>query len=328
MSASRRYPIDLMTSDRFFGNTFAAESWNSWRTLFKSISGLPLTDTEQRFYLACTGTDYRPSHEAWSLYRELWLCIGRGGGKSFIAAYLMVCLVIKAIVDNTAKKMGIGTTLVVMSISATRRQAEIVYGYALALVNAVPMLRTKVSRTSKTSIEFEGGVRIECHTASFRSTRGFNCLGAVLDEVAFWRFEDTSKVPDTEIYRALLPLLARVPGSLLVGISSPYARKGLLWSQFTRLHGKADAHSLFEKAPSLDLNPTLDRAIIDQALREDESAALSKWFAEFRSDLESYADIELIRSLVIPDRRELPPQGGIEYVAFCDPAGGSGADSL
>jgi hypothetical protein len=52
-----------------------------------------------------------------------------------------------------------------------------------------------------------------------------------LDEVAFWR-DETSSRPDEEVYDAILPALARVPGSMLIGISSPYRKAGLLYRKF------------------------------------------------------------------------------------------------
>jgi hypothetical protein len=44
--------------------------------------------------------------------------------------------------------------------------------------------------------------------------------------------------------------------------------------------------------------------------------------AEWRRDLSSFLDLELIEQAVIPGRHELPPMAGVRYVAFCDPSGG------
>jgi len=53
-------------------------------------------------------------------------------------------------------------------------------------------------------------------------------VAAILDEVAFWRADDSAN-PDREIVNALRSAMATVPGALLVGISSPYARRGVQW---------------------------------------------------------------------------------------------------
>jgi hypothetical protein len=56
-------------------------------------------------------------------------------------------------------------------------------------------------------------------------------LCAIFDEVSFWRSE-TSVAPDVETYHAVTPGLATLPGSLLIGISSPYKKSGLLYDKW------------------------------------------------------------------------------------------------
>jgi hypothetical protein len=74
----------------------------------------------------------------------------------------------------------------------------------------------------------------------------------VLDEVAFWRDENSAK-PDEELYRAITPALATLNGKI-VGISSPYRKSGLLHSKFKK-HFAKDGDILFVKAPTRVLNP-------------------------------------------------------------------------
>ena len=57
-------------------------------------------------------------------------------------------------------------------------------------------------------------------------------------------------------------------GGLLVGISSPYARRGLLWQKYRQHYGK-DGDVLVWAAPSLAMNPTLPADIVEEALAED-----------------------------------------------------------
>ena len=66
--------------------------------------------------------------------------------------------------------------------------------------------------------------------------RGYAVVATILDEVAFWRSEDSAN-PDAEIVAALRPAMATVPEPLLLGISSPCARKGVLWEAFRRHYG-------------------------------------------------------------------------------------------
>ena len=76
------------------------------------------------------------------------------------------------------------------------------------------------------TIEFRTGVNIEIMTASFRGSRGYTCPTAVCDEAAFWFDEGAN--PDSEILRAIRGTLGRVPGGLLLVLSSPYASRGEL----------------------------------------------------------------------------------------------------
>ena len=50
------------------------------------------------------------------------------------------------------------------------------------------------------------------HTASWRALRGYTVVGCVLDEVCFWRSEDSSN-PDHEIVNAVRPAMVTVPHS-------------------------------------------------------------------------------------------------------------------
>jgi hypothetical protein len=144
---------------------------------------------------------------------------------------------------------------------------------------------------------------------------------AILDEVAFWRDENSSS-PYLETYSAIIPGLATIPGSMLIGVSSPYRRAGLLHQKWRDHYGKADDDVLVIRAPSRVLNPTLDPRIIDDALARDPAAARAEWLAEWRDDVSTFVSRDLIEAAV--DRGVLvrPPVAGVSYRAFCDPSGG------
>ena len=98
------------------------------------------------------------------------------------------------------------------------------------------------------SIDLANRVSIRVATCSFRSIRGFTAAAVICDEVAFWRADDGAN-PATEVLRALRPRLATIPDSLLLAISSPYARSGPLWQAFQDHHGKDDSDVLCWQAP-------------------------------------------------------------------------------
>ena len=131
--------------------------------------------------------------------------------------------------------------------------------------------------------------------------------------------------------RALRPALARVSGSLLCVVSSPYARRGELYRMWKKHYGKNSADVLVIQAPTLTLNPSFDRREIERAYADDRASAAAEYGAEFRSDIETFISQEALEQCVVPGRREIPPvdpkSDSMRYAAFVDPSGG-GADSF
>jgi hypothetical protein len=148
----------------------------------------------------------------------------------------------------------------------------------------------------------------------------------IADELAFWRSEDSAN-PDAEVIAAIRPGLASVRRSMLIGISSPYARRGVLWDAFRKHHGNDAAPILVWQADTRSMNPTVDEAIVAAAYADDEAAASAEWGANFRRDVASYIPREAVEECVVPLRRELPPLAAQRYIAFIDPSGGS-SDSM
>jgi hypothetical protein len=191
----------------------------------------------------------------------------------------------------------------------------------------VPALARLVARDGDEEIELTNGIAIEIATASFRSIRGFTVIAALLDEIAFWRNEESAN-PDQEILDAIRPAMATVPGAMLLAASSPYARRGVLWGAFRRYHGHDDAPVLVWRAPTRTMNPTVPQSIIDEATERDPASAAAEYGAEFRSDIEAFISREVVEAATARGRFELgPAKGVLRYFAFVDPSGGS-ADSM
>jgi hypothetical protein len=114
---------------------------------------------------------------------------------------------------------------------------------------------------------------------------------------------------------------------MLIGISSPYRKSGLLYDKYRRHFGQ-DGDVLVIKAPTTALNPTIDASIIARALEDDPEAARAEWLAEFRSDITAFVDRATVEALVVPGRRELPRVPLVLYFGFFDASGGSGGDSF
>jgi len=182
-------------------------------------------------------------------------------------------------------------------------------------------------RVLKESIELTTGAVLEVHTASYRTTRGYTVVSLIADEVSFWLNLETGANPDTEILTALRPGMATVPGALLIGVSTPYARRGELHRAHQRYFGKDDPRVLVWVADTASMNLQLDPAVIAEAFETDPVAAASEYGRDgaivFRSDVEAFLTPEAVAAVTVQGRRELARHPGTSYVAFVDPSGGS-----
>jgi hypothetical protein len=182
-----------------------------------------------------------------------------------------------------------------------------------------------VRRQTAEGLELKNDVSIEISTNSYRSVRGRAFLLAILDEVAFYSDENSAR-PSEEVYAALKPGLSTLPNAMLIGISSPYRKSGLLFNKYKKHFGQDDDDVLVIKASTPQLNSTIDAAIIAKALEDDPAAARAEWLGEFRDDISGFVDPEIVSACVATGVRELP-RGNHRHFGFCDPSGGS-ADSM
>lgn len=310
--------IDTSLDPNLFGEQFADASFDNWRTLLKAFYGLPMDDADLEVYQQLTGRNVAPEQAM----RELWLVVGRRGGKSQIAALIAVY---EAFFHDHSAKLSAGELSTVMVIAADRKQARSVFRYIKGLIGLCPMLKQMVLRETTETLELNNRSVIEITTASHRRTRGYTCSCVIADEVAFWMIDGAN--PDKEIINALRPSLATLDGKLLC-LSSPYARRGILWDSYRDNFGKDNKRILVAQAPTSLMNPTLDPAVIEQAYKEDPASASAEYGAQFRTDVESFISREAVEAVTITDRIELAPARINRYVGFVDAAGGSGQDSM
>ena len=241
--------LDALEDPKLFGPFFQpAAPWSAWRSFLGALFGLPLEGDALEAFRTHTERETAPKDS----FREAWVVAGRRGGKSRVAALVAVYL---ATFHDYRSVLAPGERGTIMVIAADRRQARTVLRYVLGLLEGVPMLARMIEAKRTEAIDLSNRVTIEVHTASFRAVRGYTIVAAILDEVAFWPTDDAAE-PDTEILAAIRPGMATVPGSLLLAISSPYARRGALWEAYRRYYGQDDAPVLVWRAPTRSMNPT------------------------------------------------------------------------
>ena len=306
---------DAMRSDKLFAPFFIGSSWNRWRAVLKASFAEPLTKTELEAFREVADRDPPKSR-----VKELAAVVGRGGGKdsiaSFVAAYIAITF------SPCAAKLRPGELAYVVCLATDRDQAGIAYRYIRALFEDIPVLKAMVKGEFGTdNITLKNRVRIEVRTNSYRSVRGRSILAAIFDEAAFWR-SDESQNPDTEVYGAIAPGLARVKGSMLIVISSAHRRAGLLYEHWKVSFGKPDNDTLVVKGTTRQFNPTFDQATIDKAIALDPQRYGAEYLSQWRDDLATYLPRELIEAAIEPGVLVRPPLNNTEYHAFADPSGG------
>jgi hypothetical protein len=249
--------------------------------------------------------------------------IGRRGGKS--RAIAVLATYIAALCTHTDTLVP-GETGLVLIIAPDQRQALIVLEYIAAAFAATPILSQLVASRTADTLTLTNRVSIEVRSASFRRLRGPTYLAVICDEAAFWH-SDESANPDVEILNAVRPGLATTNGLLAI-ISSPYARRGVVWDAWRCHYGPAgDPLILVAHGASRTFNPSLPQSVVDRALERDAASASAEYLAQFRTDVESFISREAVEACVAVGVRERAPLPDADYMGFVDPSGGS-ADSM
>jgi hypothetical protein len=309
------YMRDALADPNYFGTLLSGESWAAWRVLLIAICGEALADGEREIFKTLTGREREPLEPV----EEFWAIVGRRGGKtramSILAAYLACCIDHRTV-------LAPGERGVLPIMAASTAQASQAFSFLSGIFSTSPNLRPLVLRETSDTIELSSGVTIVIRPASFRTIRGMTCVGALADEIAFWRSDDSAN-PDKEILKALRPSLATTGGPLIC-ISSPHAKRGELFLAFKRHYGPTGHLAiLVAKAASRIMNPSLSQRVVDRAVEDDPESASAEYGAEFRGDLEVFVSRETIEACVTTGVTVRSPLTGVAYRAFVDPSGGS-----
>lgn len=295
------------------------DTWRTWRIVLKAAYGVPLEPDELETFRAVAERD-PPKHRV----KELWLIVGRRGGKDSVTS--MIATQVACYADE-GLALRPGERALVACFATDRDQARIVHGYTKAYFQMIPSLRRRVLSSldtwGVTPIVLDNNVEIRVVTNSFRAPRGYAYAMAIFDEVAFWRDENSSN-PDEEVYTAILGSGA----PMIVGISTPYKQSGLLYKRWKKHYGKNGTDDILViKASTTTFRPDYDQSIIDRAMEQDPQKARAEYLAEWRRDLADYVDREVVEAAVMNGVKEIAPTHRTIYEAFCDPSGGQ-VDSM
>ena len=277
-----------------------------------------LDDDERAIFEKYTGRTTPPGKRV----SEMMCVIGRRGGKS--KAISALACYYAALCEHQLSR---GERGVVLLIAQDRRAAKVSLDYIQASFDGSAMMRAMVKERLKEELFLTNGISIEVRSPTIRSTRGITAVAVLCDELSFWRPDEASANPDIEVINAARPALATTQGPL-VGISSPYGRRGFLWDIYKKHYGpEGDSSILVVQGASRDFNPSLPQSVVDAALKRDALANSAEYLGLFRTDVEALLTQEAIEAVTDPGIRERAPDLKNNYLGFVDPSGGS-SDSM
>jgi len=288
------------------------------RMALKSVYGLPLTQEELKLFKQTTGLRRYPGRE----FEEVTFCLGRRSGKSDKLASSL------ALYEACARehKLSRGEIGVVMLVSSElRRQSRILFSYILHKLEASPVLRKLIKNVTSEEISLVNGIVIQVYPCNVARIRGTSLVFFCGDETSHWKLE--GKDIDVDVLDSARPGLS-FPHSKLVKISTPYMMKGEIYNDFKNYYGKPNDDVLVFQGSTELFNPSYPKRKLKRMKRRNPVAYRTEYEAQFRTDLSSMYDPEIIDRAVNHDRPlELSPRNDVTYAGFIDAAGGGGKDS-
>ena len=295
----------LRAMSELFG--LGGTTWPRWRALVGGAFGCALDATQAQTFRELTHREPLTAP-----CRELWLAIGRRGGKNRVTAAVVVYL---ALLKRWALAPGeVGTVLV---LASDRTQAKVAFRYVIGLLESHPTLWQEVVNVTADTILLRNGIEIAIGTADNAAVRGRTLCAAVCDEFAHWVQAEAA-----EVLRALRPGMATQPDAMLIVISTVYAAFGPFYEARKAHFGVSDARVLYAVATSQDMNPTLDPDFIAAERARDPVAAAAEYDSIERTDREGFLDAALVDGASRTEPRELPRLAGVRYVGGGDISGG------
>jgi hypothetical protein len=306
----------------------------------KSIYGLPLNDSELKIWSAQQGgatydnlgyiTDvnnvpYTPKKRS-----EAWMICGRRAGKTDRLASTIVAY--EALFGGHEAYISRGQYAYCFQISQDLRNAAASLHFIYQTIEDSPVGREMLDGPPvKDEIRLKNKVIIKCIPCTLKASRGFAVPVAVLDEVGVWYTEADSANQDEEVYAAVKKSQIQFPNKLIVGISSPYIKSGLLYRFFeagtdgrntTSLDKRHFRNIVVIHAPTPAMgNPLVTKESLEEEYDRDPRAYERECLAVFQDSISGFLTPALIKEATDINVHERPPEPErYNYVAAIDPA--------
>ncbi len=291
--------------------------------VLRVLYGLPLTDEQYKILEQLT----RPEivYESGTEKTEGNFVVGARGGKSMLSSVI-------ALYEATArakhwKKFLLPGETGYAVITATRqKQSEtIIQANAFRLLEGSKIAHM-IDKPLAAELQLTNGLCIASFPCNSTAARGLPIFLLIFDEIAHYRVEGPKA--DSLIYNALRPRMAQFPGAKCLKISTPSAKQGLLWDEFSDGFDVPDRLTI--QAETRLINPEIPQAFIDKEYKRDPDNALREFGAKFAESVSGFFEscIDKLNDAFSGGTEDTPSnrQFGTDYVAAIDQSGLAGRD--
>lgn len=142
----------------------------------------------------------------------------------------------------------------------------------------------------KLGLELKNGSRIEALPGSERTTRGFSAPSLII-------FEEAARIDDALYFDGARPMIATVPDSTLLLISSPYGKRGFFYHEWE--HGGPGWERF--RVTADDSDAVKSEYIEEERLAKTERQIQQEYYCEFLETEDSVFTSDLIEAALSDD---------------------------
>lgn len=280
-------------------------------------------------------------------YRECWAVWGRRAGKTDTFASTIVAY--EAALGGHEAYFRAGKKAICFQIAQDLRMARFALHGIKSTLESMPFIyrngskKNRITQVTADRIDLWNGISICVIPPTLKSVRGYDNPISVMDEVGVWYQDSDSANPDVAVYEAVSPGQAQFPNSMIVGISSPWNRGGLLFKRYSSgtegcsvycpscrlepVDGCENCEKLREPHKNFlilhgttTINPIITEKWLDSERKKNPRAFERECLARFQDSLSGFlpsALLERARDVGVVGR---PPESRNFYIAAIDPA--------
>jgi hypothetical protein len=286
--------------------------------------------TEVEIYELMTGAKY--DGNLVKARSRVNLIIGRRGGKTVLSAMLGIFGAIKT---NWRPYLTKTPTATIAILSHTKELSEEILNLLRKFVEDSDILSRLIDpkeRNTQSTFNLKvpffetnkkgekvlvySNVTIKVGAASKKTIRGRAICVLLCDEIAFWGSEERAAERDEDILRAATPsLLQFQEAGLLVKLSSPGIKQGVLYNEYIKRNELPDSHITF-KAPSWVWNTILREKDFLQEYTLDPGGFSSEFRADFVDSISSFISVEYVDFCTYKGASFFPPEPRKQDVTY------------